>query len=63
MYDDADGDDEIGLITAGVGLADPAVSTNLQPDIILITASTPTNPPHTVSFHSPSRQPRAPPAA
>jgi hypothetical protein len=63
MYDDADGDDVVGLVTAGVGLVDPAASADLRPDIILITAPTPIDERPIVSPHFRSRQPRAPPTA
>ena len=63
MYDDADGDDVVGNIAAGVGLVNPAASADLRPDIILITAPTPIDKQSIVSLHSRSRQPRAPPVA
>jgi|SRR5882672_2329042 hypothetical protein len=63
MYDDADGDDAVALITAGVGLVDQTASADLRPDIILITAPTPIDDQPIVSRHSRSRQPRAPPTA
>lgn len=63
VYDDADGDDAIGLITSGVGFVDRPASADLRPDIILITANASIDDLPVVSLQPPFRQPRAPPAA
>jgi hypothetical protein len=63
MYDDADGDDAVALIMAGVGLVEPIASADLRPDIIRITAPAPIDGQSIVSLHSRSRRPRAPPTA
>lgn len=62
MYDDADGDDAVGLITSGIGSAEPPAPGDLRPDIILIAAAAPIDDRPAASLRSPSRQPRAPPA-
>ncbi len=62
IYDDADGDDVVGLIMAGAGLVDPTAPADLRLDM-RITAPTPIDDQPILSLHSRSRQPRAPPAA
>jgi hypothetical protein len=63
VYDDADGDDAVGLITAGVGSVARPVSADLRPDIVLITATALIDDQPVVSLQPLSRQPRGPPAA
>ena len=62
VYDDADGDDAIGLITSGVGFAYSLAPVALRPDTIVIAATVPLEEEPVTSFHSSARQPRAPPA-
>jgi len=62
VYDDADGDDAVGLITSGIGSVEPPALGELRPDIILIAAAAPIDDQPAPSLQFPSRQPRAPPA-
>jgi hypothetical protein len=63
MYDDADFDDVVALITAGTGLVTEIGLVEPRPDRIVITAILPLDDEPVSSLSIASAQPRAPPAA
>jgi hypothetical protein len=62
MYDDADFDDVVGLITGGAGLVQALLPADLRPDSILLIALVPSRNHPVVRRPLCSPQPRAPPA-
>ena len=63
MYDDADFDDVVALITSGSGLVSEITRVELRPDLIVIAAILLPDDGPVSSLSLASAQPRAPPAA
>ena len=61
VYDDADFDDVVGLITGGAGLVQALIPVDLRPDRILLIALVPSRNHLVVGRPLSSARPRAPP--
>ena len=63
IYDDADFDDVVGLITSGAGVVEPFLQADLRPVPPLVGDSPQPEPEAVSRLFGSSLQPRAPPAA